>query len=85
MEHAIRTSLQPSRVDCLMDLNTGDWNPFDVLLQCQADIEQLQHQVNHITEIINNQGQLLQKISQHMIHIAQALEDCDRRLLQLED
>jgi len=68
-----------------MEMWDANYDPYAALLQLQHDVEQLQFQLHNATEVVNAQSKLLQNISQHMINIAKAMEDLDRRLNLLEE
>jgi hypothetical protein len=56
----------------------NDFDPFEQLLQAKHEIEQLQYQHQNMSQVINHQAQLIQNMSQHMIAIAEVVEELDK-------
>lgn len=54
-----------------------NYDPYEVLLELQNTTEQLSYQLNHATQVINEQAKLIQQMSRFLILI-------DKRMTKIE-
>lgn len=61
----------------MSELLGTNYDPYEVLLELQNTTEQLSYQLNHATEVINEQAKLIQQMSRFLILI-------DKRMTKIE-
>lgn len=61
----------------MSDFLGTNYDPYEVLLELQNTTEQLTYQLNHATEVINDQAKLIQQMSRFLMLV-------DKRMAKIE-